>query len=126
MSECDTATSKTLTSSQLCRSASKPLIERARKAASDVLHKKLAQNIASQVDEIKCIEGDTTSVLANQRNSQCVQRGVTTNQAIMSLAYNQERRERELKFISAGWKRDGHGRWFKDENVSFSFETQNQ
>ncbi|KAK4804403.1 hypothetical protein SAY86_004220 [Trapa natans] len=30
-----------------------------------------------------------------------------------------ERREMELKFTSAGWKRDGNGRWFKDENVEF-------
>ncbi|XP_055808603.1 uncharacterized protein LOC129877144 [Solanum dulcamara] len=119
LSECDSATSKTLTSSQLCRSASKPLIERTRKAASDVLHQNLAQSTASQVDEIKCTEGDTTSILANRRNSLCVQTGVTTTQIIMSQTYNRERRERELKFTSAGWKRDGHGRWFKDENVEF-------
>ncbi|KAL3326253.1 hypothetical protein AABB24_037112 [Solanum stoloniferum] len=117
--ECDTATSKTLTSSQLCRSASKPLIECTRKAASDVLHQNLAQSTASQGNEIKCPKADTTSVLANQRNSQCVQIGVTTNQTIMSQAYNQERRGRELKFTSAGWKRDGYGKWFKDENVEF-------
>ncbi|XP_077214274.1 uncharacterized protein LOC143849114 [Tasmannia lanceolata] len=30
-----------------------------------------------------------------------------------------ERREKELKFIEAGWKRDCHGGWFKDENVEF-------
>ncbi|TMW87624.1 hypothetical protein EJD97_019709 [Solanum chilense] len=119
LSECDTATSKTLTSSQLCRSASKPLIGRTRKAASDVIHQNLAQSTASQGDEIKCTKVDTSSVLANQRSSQCVQIGVTTNQTIMSQAYNQERRERELKFTSAGWKRDGHGKWFKDENVEF-------
>lgn len=119
MSECDTATSKTLTSSQLCRSASKPLIGCTRKAASYVLHQNLAQSSASQGDEIKCTKVDTSSVLANQRSSQCVQIGVTTNQTIISQAYNQERRERELKFTSAGWKRDGHGKWFKDENVEF-------
>ncbi|XP_004248741.1 uncharacterized protein [Solanum lycopersicum] len=119
LSECDTATSKTLTSSQLCRSASKPLIGCTRKAASYVLHQNLAQSSASQGDEIKCTKVDTSSVLANQRSSQCVQIGVTTNQTIISQAYNQERRERELKFTSAGWKRDGHGKWFKDENVEF-------
>lgn len=119
LSECDTATSKTLTSSQLGRSASKQLIECTRKAASDVLHQNLAQSTASQGNEIKCTQADITSVLANQRNSQCVQIGVTTNQTIMSQAYNQERRERELKFTSAGWKRDGHGKWFKAENVEF-------
>lgn len=119
LSECDTATSKTLTSSQLCRSASKPLIGCTRKAASYVLHQNLAQSSASQGDEIKCTKVDTSSVLANQRSSQCVQIGVTTNQTIISQAYNQERRERELKFTSAGWKRDGHGKWFKDEKCEF-------
>ena len=29
-----------------------------------------------------------------------------------------ERRETELKFTAAGWKRDCHGKWYKDENVS--------
>ncbi|KAF3435366.1 hypothetical protein FNV43_RR22455 [Rhamnella rubrinervis] len=28
-----------------------------------------------------------------------------------------ERVERELKFTAAGWKRDCHGKWYKDENV---------
>lgn len=30
-----------------------------------------------------------------------------------------KRREKELKFIAAGWKRDGFGKWYKDENVEF-------
>ncbi|KAK4345379.1 hypothetical protein RND71_035555 [Anisodus tanguticus] len=119
LSECGTATSRTLRSSQLCKSASKPLIERTRKAASDILHQNLKPSTASEVDEIKCNKGDTTSGLENKRNSQCVQIGVATNQSIMPQAYNWELRERELKFTSAGWKRDGHGRWFKDENVEF-------
>lgn len=32
-----------------------------------------------------------------------------------------ERRERELKFTAAGWKRDCHGKWYKDPNVSLLF-----
>ncbi|XP_060176059.1 uncharacterized protein LOC132606525 [Lycium barbarum] len=119
LSECGTATSSTLTSSQLRKSASKPLIECTRKAASDILHQTLARSTASQVDEIKCNKGDTTSGLANKRYSQCVQVGVATNQTLMPQAYNRDLRERELKFTSAGWKRDGHGRWFRDENVEF-------
>ncbi|XP_009775726.1 uncharacterized protein LOC107822946 [Nicotiana tabacum] len=119
LSECGTATSSTLTPSQLCRSASKPLIDRARKAASDILHQKLEQSTASRVDEIKCNKGDSTSCLTNKRNSQSVQIGVTTNQIIMPHVYDRERQEKELKFTSAGWKRDGHGKWYKDENVEF-------
>ncbi|KAM6559098.1 hypothetical protein CsatA_028337 [Cannabis sativa] len=30
-----------------------------------------------------------------------------------------ERKEKELKFAAAGWKRDGHGKWYKDENAEF-------
>ncbi|CAL9059620.1 uncharacterized protein LOC103969169 [Musa acuminata AAA Group] len=30
-----------------------------------------------------------------------------------------ECREKELKFTSAGWKRDCHGKWYRDENVEF-------
>ncbi|KAI3704047.1 hypothetical protein L1987_74253 [Smallanthus sonchifolius] len=36
----------------------------------------------------------------------------------LPLDYRQ-RRERELKFTAAGWKRDCHGGWFRDENVEF-------
>ncbi|KAH7655463.1 hypothetical protein IHE45_18G012200 [Dioscorea alata] len=28
-------------------------------------------------------------------------------------------REKELKFTAAGWKRDGNGKWYKDENAEF-------
>ncbi|XP_066159886.1 uncharacterized protein [Oryza sativa Japonica Group] len=31
----------------------------------------------------------------------------------------QKRQEQELKFTASGWKRDGHGRWYRDENVEF-------
>lgn len=29
-----------------------------------------------------------------------------------------KRQEQELRFTASGWKRDGHGRWYRDENVS--------
>lgn len=32
-----------------------------------------------------------------------------------------KQREKELKFIAAGWKRDGFGKWYKDETVSSTF-----
>ena len=32
-----------------------------------------------------------------------------------------ERRERELKFTTVGWKHDCQGKWFRDENVSLFF-----
>uniref|UniRef100_A0A0D9X8X3 Sodium channel modifier 1 n=1 Tax=Leersia perrieri TaxID=77586 RepID=A0A0D9X8X3_9ORYZ len=36
-----------------------------------------------------------------------------------SQANFQKRQEQELKFTASGWKRDGHGRWYRDENVEF-------
>ncbi|KAF8769538.1 hypothetical protein HU200_006576 [Digitaria exilis] len=30
-----------------------------------------------------------------------------------------KRQEQELRFTASGWKRDGHGRWYRDENVEF-------
>lgn len=33
----------------------------------------------------------------------------------------QKRQEKELKLTTAGWKRDCHGKWYRDENVSCSF-----
>lgn len=47
---------------------------------------------------------------------------VTEPQCKMLAEWNNqlhERREKELKFISAGWKRDGFGKWYRDENVEF-------
>ncbi|KAG8047444.1 hypothetical protein GUJ93_ZPchr0008g12773 [Zizania palustris] len=31
----------------------------------------------------------------------------------------QKRQEQELRFTASGWKRDCHGRWYRDENVEF-------
>ncbi|KAJ8619047.1 hypothetical protein MRB53_015233 [Persea americana] len=75
------------------KSSSKPLIERTRKAAFETLHHRThEQNDPS---------GDAGKMLAEQ---------------MMEL---QNRREKELKFTAAGWKRDCHGKWFRDENVEF-------
>lgn len=30
-----------------------------------------------------------------------------------------KRQEQELQFTASGWKRDGHGKWYKDESVSY-------
>lgn len=49
---------------------------------------------------------------------------VTETAGKMLADWNNEqhkRREKELKFIAAGWKRDGFGKWYKDENVSIIY-----
>ncbi|PIA56342.1 hypothetical protein AQUCO_00700579v1 [Aquilegia coerulea] len=49
-------------------------------------------------------------------------RGWVTEASRKMLAEHQleqvKRRERELKFTAAGWRRDGNGKWYRDENVS--------
>ncbi|KAJ6906001.1 sodium channel modifier 1-like [Populus alba x Populus x berolinensis] len=72
---------------------SKPLIEKTKKAATKILGKGTAHS---------CPE-----VIASEK--MLVQQHLDFR----------ERRERELKFTEAGWKRDCHGRWFRDENVEF-------
>lgn len=47
---------------------------------------------------------------------------VTASAAKVLTDWNEElhkRREKELKFSAAGWKRDGFGKWYRDENVEF-------
>ena len=54
-------------------------------------------------------------------NSSCLAIQATDNVVVQSHLDFRERRERELKFIAAGWKHDCQGKWFRDENVSQFF-----
>lgn len=47
--------------------------------------------------------------------------GVQTPSKVLSewQADLQKRQEQELRFTASGWKRDCHGRWYRDENVEF-------
>ncbi|EYU37709.1 hypothetical protein ABFS82_02G030900 [Erythranthe guttata] len=85
------------------KTSNKPLIERTRKATSEVFSGEfIRKEVKSEtVNPIKIEEKHDTVVVE-----------------VQPLDYR-ERNERELKFTEAGWKRDGHGRWFKDENVEF-------
>ncbi|WCJ33760.1 Sodium channel modifier 1 [Euphorbia peplus] len=92
----------------------KPLIQQTRLAASEVLYGKTSeQNSGSRstVTELgDKLVTNMTSPLVQAYDMSLIQPPPVDFRA---------RREQELKFIQAGWKRDGHGRWYKDENVEF-------
>ncbi|KAL6514271.1 hypothetical protein OROHE_019258 [Orobanche hederae] len=87
----------------------KPLIERARKAASEALRSEVIQRkVESGIEN--CV-GNVKSVEVEARHNGFFGEVEKVNY--------RERLEKELKFTAAGWKRDGHGKWFKDESVEF-------
>ncbi|GFP84544.1 sodium channel modifier 1 [Phtheirospermum japonicum] len=85
----------------------KPLIERAKKAASEVFRGEVIQHNVKVV-----LIGNTNSTEVEALDDKGF------GGEVKPLDYR-ARLERELKFTASGWKRDGHGRWFKDENVEF-------
>ncbi|XP_065857068.1 uncharacterized protein [Euphorbia lathyris] len=98
--------------------ANKPLIEQTRKAASEVLYGKTSeQNSRNRNSVTKKGDEHVTNVpTVTSPPVQAYDRSLIQQQQPVDF---RARRERELKFIQAGWKRDGHGRWYKDENVEF-------
>ncbi|KDP38228.1 hypothetical protein JCGZ_04871 [Jatropha curcas] len=98
------------------RLASKPLLEQTKKATSEVLYSKIPQqSLGNKNCGVKLSDGQLANVTTFSSTSiKASERSLVQQQLDF-----RERRERELKFIEAGWKRDCHGRWFKDENVEF-------
>ncbi|CAH9081809.1 unnamed protein product [Cuscuta europaea] len=97
------------------RLASKGLIDNTKKSVSD-MHRdeNVKQSPFLQPPELRCCRS-----LSISDSNGCVPTDVAPrHKGIQHTAYDPERHERELKFTAAGWKRDAHGRWFKDENVS--------
>lgn len=97
---------------------SKPLIEQTSKAASEVLcNKAPKQNSGNQNCDVKLSRGQVTNVATIS----CPLVEASGELLIQHQLDFRKHRERELKFIEAGWKRDCHGKWFKDENVKCFF-----
>ncbi|KAL4581227.1 hypothetical protein LXL04_017437 [Taraxacum kok-saghyz] len=98
------------TSTKRINLASKPLIEKTQKDSFEVLHHGNSEKSSASNSQSRCSPtNDSTSIEINASGKDVVQ---------LLLDYK-EQREKELKFISAGWKRDCHGGWFRDENVEF-------
>ncbi|XP_058097034.1 uncharacterized protein LOC131242430 isoform X2 [Magnolia sinica] len=117
--------------------SSKPLIERTRKAAFEALHNQMPEpNAANGCHDVK-FRGNASYFDLNCQSAS--ERGMEPSPSVTPgpchldersskcekradgemLVEQQARQERELKFTSAGWKRNCHGRWFRDENVEF-------
>lgn len=101
---------------------SKPLIEKTKKAATEILGKGTAQlSSKNQNCDLKLSVGYVnimnvvTKICENSSSLEVIAEKMLVQQHLDF----RERRERELKFTEAGWKRDCHGRWFRDENVEF-------
>ncbi|KAI3827995.1 hypothetical protein L1987_02084 [Smallanthus sonchifolius] len=103
------------TSTKQATLASKPLTEKTRKATFEVAYSEQANAVNSQ-------SRNPTYEKApyDLTNPSSVQMETTSGNVVVQLSLDyRERRERELKFTAAGWKRDCHGGWFRDENVEF-------
>ncbi|KAL0334818.1 UNVERIFIED_CONTAM: Sodium channel modifier 1 [Sesamum radiatum] len=99
------------------KSTSRPLIERARKAASEVFPGGVDQpEMKSAIGNLVASCGGDSGSNGNSIEIEGMHKGLVRE--MQPIDYR-ERQERELKFTAAGWKRDCHGRWFKDENVEF-------
>ncbi|XP_060667366.1 uncharacterized protein LOC107411215 isoform X2 [Ziziphus jujuba] len=119
LSDSSGGTAKSRTCNQKFESGSKPLIEQVLRAASGIFTHRdspeelKSRDLESNVSHVTCRASDLNakSLFADMEVSNKVV-------AQQHLDY-QERRERELKFTAAGWKRDCYGKWYKDENVEF-------
>ncbi|KAI6677886.1 hypothetical protein NL676_038682 [Syzygium grande] len=103
------------------RIKSKPLIEQTRKTALEVIDKgNTRQDVHNEGHNAKIygiLHGNETSHISESFSFAAKE--AAEEVIVQPQVSIRERRERELKFTSAGWKRDGNGRWFKDENVEF-------
>lgn len=115
--------------------ASKPLTQRTMKAVSEALGNNpgpAQQFTLPKIDTIKytgnpVLKGSSSNyknaigqVVANK---QVPQQSDYTEHVLQQQLDYKKRKEKELKFTAAGWKRDGFGGWYKDESVSFLFQT---
>lgn len=103
-----------------CRLTSKPLIERTRKAVSEILSSNSSQQCS--VYETQIVESTRNHVIngpSSNNNEPIVEvRGTCKEVPLQQIDYR-GRRDKELKFTAAGWKHDCHGGWYRDENVEF-------
>ncbi|KAK3024530.1 hypothetical protein RJ639_043722 [Escallonia herrerae] len=119
LSHNSTATTNIGTSARVCMSASRPLIGRTHKIASEILCSDIPkQYTADETEDVK-VGGNSTNEILTYNNCSCVEMKLSAEEVVQQQLDIQERRERELKFTEAGWKRDCHGGWFRDENVEF-------
>lgn len=121
LSDGSIGSAETSTSAGQFRSARNPLIEQTKKAASEILCNKVPkQNATTQRCNAKETRDDSSNRPSNDNDNSFFPAMEAGGRAVAKLQSDfQSIRERELRFTAAGWKRDCHGKWFKDENVCF-------
>ncbi|KAL8209595.1 hypothetical protein R6Q57_006327 [Mikania cordata] len=97
--------------------ASKPLTEKTRKTTFEVLHHSYPEQNNAVNNQSRCLISENEPY--DLTNATFVHMETSGNDVLKLPLDYRERKERELKFTAAGWKRDGHGGWFRDENVEF-------
>ncbi|XP_051132140.1 uncharacterized protein LOC127252132 [Andrographis paniculata] len=114
MSNCaeTNANSSSSNSTKIQKTNIRPLIERARGAATEV--------ISGAVSRPEVKSGASSLVLPCRGDFGCNGNSIEGEPtSVVPPLDCRKHREMELKFTAAGWKRDCHGKWFKDENVEF-------
>lgn len=123
LSDCSAAVSSATACEPRFVSANKPLIQLTRKAASEILNGKspLSNTIQKNQDVRSYNNSARTAESPSVRDKGIISAEVVevSSDIVRQQFEFRDRRERELKFTAAGWKRDCHGKWFKDENVRF-------
>ncbi|XVF01217.1 hypothetical protein REPUB_Repub04eG0069100 [Reevesia pubescens] len=108
------------TTKQNAHLASKPLIEMAKKTASEILSDKSPDHsLRNENHDMVLRQNDVKNVTLDLFQNHSFPANETSEKLLQKQLDFREHRERELKFTSAGWKRDCHGKWYKDENVEF-------
>lgn len=122
--DCSGGTAKSRTCNQEFELGSKPLIEQSWKAASEI--PTCRNSLQDFRNKNQDLESSTNHVITCGASGHLSANGSVPDMEVsmvrqQHLGYR-ERVERELKFTAAGWKRDCHGKWYKDENVSFFYD----
>lgn len=120
LSECSDSTVGSGTSTRFSHTVRKPLIEETRKAASEILSNKTQQSEAKGNNNFRSSTGHSMyEPLHSKSKGSFLEIQAADNVVLQLQSDFRQRQERELKYTEAGWKRSGHGKWFKDENVEF-------
>ncbi|KAI9123494.1 hypothetical protein K1719_004794 [Acacia pycnantha] len=119
-SSADTAKSSSCNQKLRSAGSGKPLIEQTKKTVSEIISDKSQQQMENRSKMELSNTGHVASASCASTESYSSSTRVEDNKVALQHHLDfRERRERELKFTAAGWKRDGHGKWYRDENAEF-------
>ncbi|GLJ48603.1 hypothetical protein SUGI_1025540 [Cryptomeria japonica] len=91
----------------------------AKKPFFESLNVKNVNRCDQKTDSTVCHSEVNKDVNSNMTSFAQINSNVVSNVVHEQKLNIQEQRDRELKFRAAGWRRDGKGGWFREENVEF-------